>query len=56
MIRTAATKGHLRVIDDSGEDYLYPTTYFVYVELPLKARRALTATRRVATGRTLSLT
>jgi hypothetical protein len=24
----------IRVIDESGEDYLYPTDYFVRVELP----------------------
>lgn len=24
---------HFRVIDDSGEDYLYPTLYFLLVEL-----------------------
>ena len=26
--------GDLRVIDESGEDYLYPTDYFVLVDLP----------------------
>ena len=26
--------GDLRVIDESGEDYLYPADYFVLVELP----------------------
>ena len=35
----------LRVLDESGEDYLYPRDWFVPVELPLKARRALTAAR-----------
>ena len=34
----------IRVIDGSGEDYLYPRAWFVPVELPLKARRALVAT------------
>lgn len=24
----------IRVIDESGEDYLYPADYFVWVELP----------------------
>lgn len=33
----------LRVIDESGEDYLYPTKWFVPVELPAKAKRALAA-------------
>ena len=44
--KAAAAARHLRVIDDSGEDYLYPTAYFVVVDLPLKARRALSTTRR----------
>lgn len=33
----------LRIIDESGEDYLYPADWFVPVELPRKAQRALTA-------------
>ena len=31
---TAADEGLLRVIDDSGEDYLYPKIRFVMVEVP----------------------
>jgi hypothetical protein len=31
----------LRVIDESGEDYLYPARWFVKVELPPKAKRVL---------------
>ncbi len=30
----AEVEGDLRVIDESGEDYLYPAEYFVFVELP----------------------
>lgn len=30
----AARDGDLRVIDESGEDYLYPASYFVPVEVP----------------------
>ena len=33
----------IRVVDESGEDYLYPRRWFVLVDLPLKARRALAA-------------
>ena len=44
--RVAAGGGHLRVLDDSGEDYLDPASYFVFVELPQRARRALAAMRR----------
>ena len=38
----AAAKHHqLRVIDESGEDYLYPEEYFVPVQLPQAAEKAL---------------
>lgn len=37
----AEKHGLLRVIDESGEDYLYPEKYFVPVRIPDKARRAL---------------
>jgi hypothetical protein len=46
--KTAAATGHVRVIDESGEDYLYPADYFVFVELPQKAKRAWTLARRPA--------
>lgn len=32
--RAAALEGYARVIDESGEDYLYPAEYFVPVRLP----------------------
>jgi hypothetical protein len=35
----AASRGFVRVIDESGEDYLYPSDYFVAVKLPRKAAR-----------------
>lgn len=38
---SAAKRGHLRVVDESGEDYLYPEEYFAPVRLPEKAARAL---------------
>ena len=31
---SASAEGLLRVVDDSGEDYLYPATRFVVVEVP----------------------
>jgi len=37
----AAEDGYLRVIDESGEDYLYPQDYFVPIELPHAAEKAL---------------
>ena len=32
--KDAEPDGDLRVIDESGEDYLYPAEYFVLVNLP----------------------
>ena len=49
--KAAGVTGYVRVIDDSGEDYLYPADYFVFVELPQKAMRAWTATRGTARRR-----
>jgi hypothetical protein len=37
----AAGDGYLRVIDESGEDYLYPQSYFVSIELPQAVEKAL---------------
>jgi hypothetical protein len=39
----AEKEGYLRVIDESGEDYLYPQSYFILVPLPRKAQEALRA-------------
>lgn len=36
-----ARHGQIRVVDESGEDYLYPEKYFVAVELPIEAERSL---------------
>lgn len=33
-----------RVIDESGEDYVYPANYFVEAPLPQSVRRAVLAT------------
>jgi hypothetical protein len=35
----AAKEGYLRVVDESGEDYLYPAEFFVPVKLPAAAVR-----------------
>jgi hypothetical protein len=37
----AEKEGYIRVIDESGEDYLYPQSYFIVVQLPRKAQEAL---------------
>jgi hypothetical protein len=35
----AMLRGFVRIVDESGEDYLYPSEYFVAVELPQAAVR-----------------
>ncbi len=37
----AEKKALLRIIDESGEDYLYPASYFFFIDLPQKIERAL---------------
>ncbi len=37
----AEKEGLLRVIDESGEDYLYPADYFFFIDVPRKVERAL---------------
>jgi hypothetical protein len=35
--------GDIRIIDESGEDYLYPADYFVSVNLPREVKESLMA-------------
>jgi len=37
----AAEYGRIRVIDESGEDYLYPENYFVPIRLPQRAAKKI---------------
>lgn len=37
----AAADGLLRIVDESGEDYLYPAELFLQIELPQAIERAL---------------
>ncbi len=37
----AARHQYLRVIDESGEDYLYPASYFMMIDLPQVIKEAL---------------
>lgn len=37
----AARDNYVRVIDESGEDYLYPASYFVFIDVPVAEERAL---------------
>jgi hypothetical protein len=38
---SAAKSNYVRVIDNEGEDYLYPADYFVFVDLPQEVTRVL---------------
>jgi len=43
--KKASQDGYLRIIDESGEDYLYPESYFVPVSMSLRAQNALLVAR-----------
>lgn len=36
-------RGLLRVVDESGEDYVYPASLFIAAQLPQRVQRAITA-------------
>ena len=38
----AERHNQVRIIDESGEDYLYPSEYFAPVRLPMQTRRRIT--------------
>lgn len=37
----AAADGDLRVVDESGEDYLFPAEWFVMVQVPVAVEQSL---------------
>jgi hypothetical protein len=37
----AAKSNYERVVDNEGEDYLYPAKYFMFIDLPDEIERAL---------------
>ena len=37
----ATSEGDIRIIDESGEDYLYPSSYFVPIEIPQTVEESL---------------
>jgi hypothetical protein len=41
--QAAAKHGQLRVVDESGEDYLYPESHFAEIDLPQSIRKAVLA-------------
>jgi len=42
--KDAEQEGDVRIIDESGEDYLYPARYFVEIDVPQEIERALMET------------
>lgn len=40
----AEDRGLVRIVDESGEDYLYPASFFVPIEVPREAARAFSKT------------
>ncbi len=42
----SALRGMIRVVDESGEDYLYPKDWFVAIALPPTAKRMLSSSMR----------
>ena len=40
----ATQEGYLRVVDESGEDYLYPESFFIFIQLPIRAQEVLGST------------
>ena len=39
--KDAEVDGDIRVIDESGEDYLYPADWFLFIELPHALEKSL---------------
>ena len=37
----AARDNYLRIIDESGEDYLYPASYFVFIHVSEEVEKSL---------------
>lgn len=42
--KSATEHGYVRVVDESGEDYLYPDNFFRVISLPTAVQRALRKT------------
>lgn len=39
--QTAEKHGQIRIIDESGQDYLYPKDLFMKIQIPLEVAKAL---------------
>ena len=47
----AAANDYIRVIDETGEDYLYPAKYFVPIQLPPEVAKILPVGTALRNGR-----
>jgi hypothetical protein len=43
--KEAEKRGYFRVVDESGEDYLYQKSYFIDISLPREAQEAIQLTK-----------
>ena len=41
---SAARSNYIRVVDNEGEDYLYPAEYFIFIDFPPAIKRVLLQT------------
>lgn len=48
---SAARSSYIRVVDETGEDYLYPATLFIAIEVPREAAEALMHAARLGEPR-----
>jgi len=39
--KDATEEGDIRIIDESGEDYIYPSSYFVPIQVPQTVEESL---------------
>ena len=47
----AAQEGDLRIVDESGEDYLYPAEWFAALELPRRVKELAASSATDETGK-----
>jgi hypothetical protein len=45
---SAAQDSYIRIVDESGEDYLYPADYFVQIAIPSEAEQVLLAATKTS--------
>ncbi len=38
---SAEKDNYIRIIDESGEDYLYPSSYFTFIDIPEESKSSL---------------